>query len=102
MERYSIKLLVNLKVGSGDTISRGRQYSGLLKDFPKDIQELVGENSPLLEVVKEAPKPEVKKKQKEIPEVKAAIAGTAPPEVLGDDTKTAKKKRQPRKLKRPQ
>lgn len=90
MDRYSIKLKVNLKIGSGDTLSRGHVFSGLLKDFPEEIQEMVKDDSRHLEIAKETPQPEVT--EVETPEITAEAPKKklAPRKVKKTSTKTKK------------
>lgn len=90
MSSYSVKLKVNLKLGSGQVLTKGHEFRGPLKDLPKSVAEMVEEKSRHLEVRELAPVQEVISKTDSEDEVPESV--DAKPE-----EKKAPKKNAPRK-----
>jgi len=84
MSSYSVKLKVNLKIGSGQVLTKGHEFRGPLKDLPKDIAGMVEEKSRHLEVrelapvKKEVPKEEVPKEETPKPKSEIQSDNTKP------------------------
>ena len=89
---YTIKLKVNLKVGSGEVLSKGRVFRGPLKELPRFVQEWVEEKPPYVEITKSVPVVEVP----ELPPIKE-IETKVPEEVVIPEA--VKKEKAPEKSK---
>ncbi len=59
MDSYTVKLNVNLKIGSGETITKGRVFRGPLVELPDYVQELVKEKSRHVVIMIDTPVKEI-------------------------------------------